>query len=185
MPARCSSSLGRGLMKKIWLLVFLAQGCCLFAQNNLNNRYVMRPRTDDLLYFILPFDMPCVVKGKAANLDLTYITSETRVRVNMSLWTPDPLSVDSVVVVSGSSCRVDSLTSLFVEKAKKAWWHRLSFYIDFDTLTRLYEPPEPYRLCVHAGGTVQPYAFPVGKWPAERRQMSELLRMIEYNRRTR
>lgn len=172
-------------MKKILFFVFIIQIGCLFAQNNLNNRYVMRPRTDDLLYFILPFDMPCVVKGKAANLDLTYITSETRVRVNMSLWTPEPLSVDSVVVVSGSSCRVDSLTSLFVEKSKKTWWHRLSFYVAFDALARLYEAPESYRLCVHAGGTVLPYAFPVGKWPAERRQMSELLRMIEYNRKAR
>ena len=80
----------------------------------------MHPRADDLLYFVLPFDLPCVAKGKAANLDITYVT---------------------------------------------------------------YGAETPYRLSVYAEGKVFQYAFPARKWASECRWMSELLRLIAYNRK--
>lgn len=175
-------SLFRKFMKRILLFAFLLQTLCLSAQNNLSKRYVMRPRADGLLYFVLPFDLPGISRGKAANLDITYVTSYTQCNVNMSLWTPEPLRVDSVVFSSGRPYRADSLTLLFVEKSKANWWHRLSFKVDFDTLSALYETTMPYRLSVYAEGKVFQYAFPSRKWPAECRWMSEWLRLIAYNR---
>lgn len=170
-------------MRKILLFVFLMQTFCLSAQNNLSNRYVMHPRADDLLYFVLPFDLPCVAKGKAANLDITYVTSDTQCKVNMSLWTPEPCRVDSIVLLSGRSYRTDSLTLFFVEKDKGCWWQRLSFKVDYDTLVQLYGAETPYRLSVYAEGKVFQYAFPARKWASECRWMSELLRLIAYNRK--
>ena len=164
------------------LFVFLMQTFCLSAQHNLSNRYVMHPRADDLLYFVLPFDLPCVAKGKAANLDITYVTSDTQCKVNMSLWTPEPCRVDSIVLLSGRSYRTDSLTLFFVEKDKGCWWQRLSFKVDYDALVQLYGAETPYRLSVYAEGKVFQYAFPARKWASECRWMSELLRLIAYNR---
>ncbi|MDE5606060.1 MAG: hypothetical protein K2I68_02030, partial [Bacteroidales bacterium] len=142
----------------------------------------MRPRADDLLYFILPFDLHCVAKGKAANLDMTYVTSEMQLTVNMSVLASEPLRVDSVVFLSGQSYRADSLTLLFVEKDKGYWWQRLSFKVGYDTLTKLYGAETPYRLSVYAEGKVLQYAFPARKWTAESQCISELLRLIAYNR---
>lgn len=169
-------------MKKILLIVFLMQAFGLSAQNNLSNRYVMRPRADDLLYFILPFDLPCMTKGKAASLDLTYVTSAERFQVNMSVWMQEPLSIDSVVFVSEMSFKADSLTVYFIEKDKGEWWYRIGYQIEFEALKALYATMTPYRVLVYTGYTVLSYRCPPRKWASERRHMSELLRLISYNR---
>lgn len=170
-------------MRKIWLFIFLMQVLCLSARNNPNSRYVMRPRADDLLYFILPFDVPCTENGKAASLDLTYVTSATHFQVNMSVWTPVPLSIDSVVFLAETPFKADSLTVYFLEKDKKQWWSRMGYHIPAEVLEALYAADEPYRIAVYAGNTVLQYRCPSKKWASERRWMSELLQLMAYNRK--
>ncbi len=46
-----------------------------------------------------------------------------------------------------------------------------------------YAAPAPYRIAVHAGGKALQYRCPSKKWASERRWMSELLRLIAYNRK--
>lgn len=169
-------------MKAFVCLVFVMSSISLFSQNKLSEKYVMRPRENDIIYFILPFEVPCAERYDNASMDVTYITSESKLTVNMSIKTPYILQIDSMSICSGIHYPVENLVVLFLEKEKRQWLHRISFRLDYDVWKKLYQAKQPYDILVYTSGHMFQYAFPEKRWLAECMWMSELFKMIEYKK---
>lgn len=142
----------------------------------------MQPRENDILYFILPFDVPCSEKYDKTSLDVTYISSDSLLTVKMSILTPLVLQIDSISICSDSCYSIKNPDVLFLEKEKRQWLHRISFRLHYSTWKKLYEKQQPYDILVHTANHTFQYAFSDKKWKSERMGMSELFRMIEYNK---
>lgn len=143
----------------------------------------MRSSSNDLLYFVLPFDLKSLEHEKSAKLDMTYITSRDYVQVNMSLYARTVQTIDSVKFLSTTAFLADSVHSFFVEMEKSKWHHRFGFRLDFAVVQKLYATETPYTLCVYAGSQTFRYAFPASKWKREQKTMLSLFQMMEYNRK--
>ena len=169
-------------MKRIVLILFALSFHILFAQDKWSKKYIMQPRENDILYFILPFDVPCAEKYAKSNIDVTYISSDSLLTVKMSVTTPHILQIDSICMDSDLRYSVKDPVVLFIEKEKRQWLHRISFRLPYKDWKKLYEIHRPYDILVYTSDHTFQYAFTNKKWKSERIGMSELFRMIEYNK---
>lgn len=170
------------LMKKIVLILFVLSFHILFAQDKWNKKYIMQTRENDILYFILPFDVPCAEKYNKSNIDVTYISSDSLLTVKMSIITPHILQIDSICMDSDLRYSVKNPVVLFIEKEKRQWLHRISFRLHYKDWKKLYETQRPYDILVYTSEHTFQYAFPDKKWKSEHIWMSELFKIIEYNK---
>lgn len=176
-------------MRRFFSFLMLCLLSCSALNAQSSKRYVMQPRPEDQLYYILPVNIPaapaapCAAKApKALEYDITYVTSRDSADVRFSFYSLAYEQVDSVALVSGSTRYVmDSLSVLYVEKDKKLWENRLSFSIDYEDLRSLYLLDESFQFWVYGLGNSYVYAFPKAAWRKEKALMSDVLAIIRAN----
>ena len=92
------------------------------------------------------------------------------------------MQIDSICMDSDLRYSVKDPVVLFIEKEKRQWLHRISFRLPYKDWKKLYEIHRPYDILVYTSDHTFLYAFTNKKWESERIWMSELFRMIEYNK---
>ncbi len=172
-------------MKHFILYTSLLLTCCSAMAKDLSEYYTMRPRANDLLFFILPIKMESTVRGvDNAEFDITYITSETNATINMSIYANVALQADSIVFC-GDKLRYSSknFETFYIEKEGKKWAHRYSCKVPFEFLQHLYALPDAWQLEIYAKGQKFHYRQGNGTWKIEQKRMIELLMMIQINKK--
>ena len=102
------------VMRKIVLLLFAFVSITSFAKSDLSDKYVMRLRANDLLYFILPNEIESVDKNKSLKFDITYATSEQDVTINMSIFTKQELIIDSIGLASNKNLLIKDFKIFYI-----------------------------------------------------------------------
>lgn len=161
--------------------MFVLVSIASIAKSDLSGKYVMRLRSNDQLYFILPNDIESLDKNKNLNFDITYATSEQDVTINMSIFTKQGLTIDSIAFVSTKDVVIKDFKTFYIEKDNAWWCHRISCKLPFEYLKQMYLSSESYKIVVYDDLKVLTYAFPVKKWKSEHSWMNRLLLLITQN----
>lgn len=148
----------------------------------LEDRYVIQPMQAGLLYFILPYEVPSVQKKQAAEIDVTYVTGQDSVRVNMSIVHELPLQTDSIVFKTKDGFAVTDFETFFINKTGKKYMHRYSCRFPYRYWQRMYGADAPFLLQIHAKERVLQYGFGTGKWEKEQAWMGQILQLADRNR---
>ncbi len=173
-------------MKRLLLYLFLLLSCSTMAKD-ISEYYTMRPRTNDLLYFILPIEITSTERNtEAATFDITYITSKENATVNMTIYSDESLQTDSIVFLGNGVRHVSKqFETFYIEKEKKKGWaHRYSCKVPLIDIQRLYASPMAWQLQVHAKGKIFTYVQSERVWKDEQKRMKEILTMIQINQKT-
>ncbi len=172
------------VMKRLLLYLLLLFSLPIGAKD-ISDYYVMRPRTNDLLYFILPIEITSTERNiEAAAFDITYITSEENATINMTIYADESLQTDSIIFF-GRGVRYVSkqLDTFYVEKEKKKGWaHRYSCKVPFADIQQLYTSSMPWQLIVCAKEKNFTYAQGKRVWKEEQKRMTEILTIIQVNK---
>ncbi len=169
---------------KRFLLAILLLATIPLAAKDISEYYLMRPRANDLLFFIFPIEIASTEqKIEPAIYDITYITSETEATVNMSIFSATSLQTDSIAFCNQDVYFVSKqIETFYIEKAqKKGWEHRYSCKVPLAALTQLYRLPSPLQLKVYSKERILTYSPSERVWKTERKCMSEILETIELN----
>ncbi len=172
-------------MKHFILCISLLLTCCSAMAKDLSEYYTMRPRENDLLFFILPIEIESTTRSvENAEFDITYITSVTDATVNMSIYANNALQADSIVLLGNNvRCSNKTFETFFIEKDGKKWAHRYSCKVPFATLQHLYASPTAWQLEIYAKGQKLYYRQSERTWGSEKKRMAELLKMIQINKK--
>ncbi len=151
---------------------------------DLSDYYLMRPRTNDLLFFIFPMELASKNRSiEPAEFDITYITSEADATINMSIFSEVALRTDSIAFLNKDVyfvCR--QFETFYIEKAqKKGWEHRYSCKIPFRIISELYRLPSPLELKIYSIEQILTYSPSERIWKSERKCISEIVETIELN----
>lgn len=169
-------------MKKIvFFLLFAFVSITSFAKSNLSDKYVMRLRANDLLYFILPNEIESLDKNKSLKFDITYVTSEQDVTINMSIFTKQELVINSIGFASDKNLLIKDFKTFYVEKEDNWWCHRISCRVPFDYLKQMYLSANSYKIEIYDNQKVLTYTFSGKTWKNEQLWMNKLLALITQN----
>ena len=170
-------------MKRTLLFTLLAlAGIAVFAEKT-EDLYVSRQTEKGLLFFIKPYEIPALTKGmKPALTDITLLTTQDSVTVNMSVFYPSVLSLDSIVFVAGERLSFSHFETFFIDAEKKSFHHRYSCRMTYNQLKTLYLNV-PFTLMLYSGDIPLRYAFASKEWTKHRQSMTQILRLIDNNRR--
>lgn len=169
------------VMRKIVLLLFAFVSITSFAKSDLSDKYVMRLRANDLLYFILPNEIESVDKNKSLKFDITYATSEQDVTINMSIFTKQELIIDSIGLASNKNLLIKDFKIFYIEKEGNWWCHRISCRVPFDYLKQMYLSTNSYKIEIYDKQKVLTYTFSGKTWKNEQLWMNKLLALITQN----
>lgn len=150
----------------------------------IEDRYVMKAIEDGQIYYIVPFEITSqTAKIKPLMADVTYLTMADSVTMNISVWTPEELDADSLVLRSGKQVYCREFETFFVERDGKQWIHRYSLRFPLASLNAIYAASEPFMLSVYAKGKTVEYAYTAKTWPKEQDWMNQVLHIIATNKR--
>ncbi len=170
-------------MKRFVLYILLLLSIPLPAKD-LSEYYLMRPRENDLLFFIFPIELANENRTiKPAEFDITYLTSEKDATINMSIFSQVALRTDSIAFLNKDVYFVyKQFETFYIEKSpKKGWEHRYSCKVPLAVLTQLYKLPSPLQLKVYSKERILTYSPSERVWKTERKCMNEILETIELN----
>lgn len=171
------------MRRKILLLLGLCV-CALSYAVKIEDRYVMKTFDGGQIYFIEPFEVPGVAKqAKPMSADITYLTTSDSVTMNISVWTLQELSADSIVLEGSERMTFTEFQTFFIEREKKWWLHRYSFRYPLSVLNNLYAQSVPFTLSVYSHGQAYEYAYTAKAWPKERDWLTQILHIIATNKR--
>lgn len=171
-------------MKKIVLLILSI--CCFGAAYGikLEDRYIMRPLDKGHLYFIVPFDIPGHnMRMKEMSADITYLTQNDSVTLNMSIWTATELVTDSIVWDGKKRIVVRDFQTFFIERDNKLWLHRYSIKLHLSDLILLYSAIEPYKIILYDHSASVSYGYSIKQWNKEQQWMNDILHIIISNKK--
>lgn len=173
------------MRQKIFFIILL----CLLTltrslAENIDEKYVMKPTKNGQLYFILPFEVPTSTpKCKPLSVDITYLSSNDSVVMNVSVLSANELKTDSIVIIGGIRILLSNFETFYIEKEGKLWHHRYSLHFLYCELSNLYASREPFLFRVYSGNQQIEYAFSMKKWEKERGWMKQILHIIDSNKR--
>ncbi len=170
-------------MKKIGLICLLFASLTATAKEDLSDFYIIQPRADGKLFFILPVEISEVAKKeKNATFDITHITSAPTATVNLSIYARRALETDSIVFSSAKQrIAVADFETFFIEQEKQTWKHRYSCTVPFAGLCDLYKESTPWKLTVYYAGGQLVYQQTQSVWERERARMTEIFYLIQLN----
>lgn len=170
-------------MKRISLICLLFASLAATAKENLSDFYIVQPRENDKLFFVLPIEISEVSKkGKNATFDITHLTSSPTSTVNLSIYAQQHLDADSIVFSnSKEKIAVTDFKTFFIERDKQVWKHRYSCSVPFAKFYNLYKDSKPWKMTVYYAGGQLVYQQTSSVWERERVRMSEILYMIQLN----
>ncbi len=170
-------------MKRL-LLLLVSFATILAPARAKDERYIMKTFENGQVYFILPYDIPALTaKTKPLSVDITYLTNSDSVTMNMSVWTAEELSTDSIVFVTDVPFRVSDFQTLFIEQNGKLWMHRYSVRYPLRNLKRIYTASSPFVINIYAGEQIVQYGFANKAWVKQQEWMNNVLHIIDTNRR--
>lgn len=164
------------------IVCMLLIGMANTIAEKLEDRYIMQPTQGGLLYFILPYEVPGQQKNPPVELDVTYITGQDSVRVNMTVLHDVLLETDSIVFDTKSAFTITGFETFFINKKGKKYMHRYSCCFPYAYWQRMYAERQPFQLQIHAKEEVLTYGFAAGKWEKEQIWMQQILQLISRNR---
>lgn len=167
------------------MLALLIGGVPNAIAEKLEDRYIVQPVQGGLLYFILPYEVPGQQKNPPVELDVTYITGQDSVRVNMTVLHDVVLTADSIVFATKNAFTVTDFETFFIDRRGKKYMHRYSCRFPYVYWQRMYAESHPFCLQVHAKEGLLKYRFSSGKWERERIWMGQVLQLINRNRQFR
>lgn len=171
-------------MKKFILIltgILIVVNLSVFAK--LEDRYIMKPAEKGQLYFIVPFNIPSTAKKtKPVDVDITYLTSNDSVIMNLSVWCSEQLLADSIVLHDDIVLPIYKFQTFFIELDGKMWHHRYSLRYPYDALKSLYNSKTPICISVYAKTNVLHYTYSTNNWTEESGWMMRLLQMIDVNK---
>lgn len=169
-------------MKRLTILFALSLCISYIYAEKTEDRYVVRPVQEGLLYFIEPFEVPSKDKMPAAELDITYIVSRDSFTLNMSIRLPEAIDADSIGLGSRTDTIVRDFHTFFIDKEKNRFKHRYSCTLPYTCLHTLYQSPMPYTLTIYAGGRKLQYGYAERAWSKERSWMQQILLLADKNK---
>lgn len=150
----------------------------------LEDRYVMKTIEDGQIYYIAPYQISSKTKNiKPLMADVTYVTTNDSVTMNFSVWTPQELLADSIMLRSGKQVYCRDFETFFVERDAKLWIHRYSMRFPLESLNAIYAASTPFVLSVYAKGQTVEYSYTANMWPKEQDWMNQILHIIATNKR--
>lgn len=169
-------------MKRVFTGILLSFVCLthIYAEK-IEDKYIIRPIKGGLLYFILPYELPSLQKEPAAELDVTYITGQDSIRLNMTFVCDTALSVEHITFNAQNSITISDFETFFIDRSGKKYIHRYSCRIPYESFKNIYAGHKPFRLQIHAKERVLEYGF-TGKWEKEQTWMLQILQLTERNR---
>lgn len=176
--------------------IFAAQG------KDLKDRYILRVIPNGYQYFVVPFILENPGnKSQSGQADITYLSYEEDLTMNVSAYSPTPLDIDSVVILSAPSKRIvlypredkhlgniaqteptNSFTIFFVEKEKKHWHHRISCRFAIDDLRTIYRAKQPYQIQIFSEQGKLCLQVPPKKWAQEQKDFTDILFIFNKNK---
>lgn len=150
----------------------------------IEDRYVMKAIEEGQIYYISPYEISSQTnKIKPLMADVTYLTYSDSVTMNISVWTPQELLADSLVLRSGKQVYCRNFETFFVERDGKQWIHRYSLQFPLASMNAIYAASTPFSLCVYAKGKTVEYGYTDKAWPKEQDWMNQILHIIATNKR--
>lgn len=150
----------------------------------IEERYVMKAIEEGQIYYISPYEISSQTnKIKPLMADVTYLTYSDSVTMNISVWTPQELLADSLVLRSGKQVYCRNFETFFVERDGKQWIHRYSLQFPLASMNAIYAASTPFSLCVYAKGQTVEYGYTDKAWPKEQDWMNQILHIIATNKR--
>lgn len=165
------------------ILFFVLFVCAsVYAQENITDKYIIQGRDKDALCFILPYKIPNITKNKKEILvDITYITSENEVTVNMTISSNKPLSVDSIAFISENRLTVTNIKTFYIDKDGQWWKHRYSYKLPFNFIKAMYLSNNPFQIIVFSEIDKFQFSYSTKDWHKEQTWMNEILLIITKN----
>lgn len=150
----------------------------------IEDRYVMKAIEDGQIYYIAPYEISSQTnKIKPLMADVTYVTSDDSVTMNISVWTPQELLADSMVLRSGKQVFCRNFETFFVERDGKQWIHRYSLQFPLASLNAIYSASTPFLLSIYSKDQTVEYGYTDKVWPKEQDWMNQILHIIATNKR--
>jgi len=144
----------------------------------------MKTFDEGQIYFISPYEVSSQTKKiKPMSADVTYLTTGDSVTLNVSVWAPQELQADSLVLRSGNHVYCRNFRTFFVESDGKQWLHRYSMQFPLASWSAIYSASSPFTLCVYAGEQTITYGYSDKGWPKEQDWMNQILHIIASNKR--
>lgn len=164
-------------------LLFVLQLMCLgTTAQNINKYYRSHIASDGTTYFILPQKMSRTANSTATRdmeFDLTKVSTIDSIAFTTSVFTPEPLSVDSILIVRSDGTRLAAKAeTIFVDFKKKAYKTRLRFSIPYPEFKALYAQPTPYTVEMPKGAA---FAVQPKKWQKHADVIRRLTTIFDLN----
>ena len=171
-------------MKRYFSLFLVLMVSLAASAVKLEDRYVMKAIEDGQIFFIAPYEISSQTgKIKPLMADVTYVTTNDSVTMNMSVWTPQELLADSLILRSGKQVYCRDFETFFVERDGKLWIHRYSIRFPLESLNAIYASSAPFTLTVYAQDQTVEYGYTAKAWPKEQDWMNQILHIIASNKR--
>ncbi|MBQ8656867.1 MAG: hypothetical protein IJ527_07465 [Prevotella sp.] len=136
-----------------------------------------------VLYFIEPMKMHtydgCASK-KDMLFDITYLTNDDdSVSFTTTVITENITKLDSVCIHMGEKTIKTNTEFIYCDPDGSRYVNRIRFYIKWTEWKELYEYPQPY--IVDFGNNLY-FAFKPKKWEKERKEIMQIINIIELNK---
>ncbi|MCD8178301.1 MAG: hypothetical protein LUE98_13115 [Tannerellaceae bacterium] len=173
---------------KHFLLLFIS--LCLFAGSaqaqKIHRQYAFYPQEEGNVYFIYPqkgftsADKD-VVKGLV--YDITYVSGRDSASFIFSYFTKNVVQAKSIVFkdTTGNILYEAPVTMMFTQPKKNNWHQRAQVMIPYETLTSLYEQPQPYAICLNGGKEIL-FEISPKSWKKQSGVINKIFEVVKYNR---
>ena len=137
-----------------------------------------------MIYFICPAKME-KTKGSLAEkpllYDITCPPQNDTVSVTATIWTKNPYRAEKAgIVVSGNIQKTVDVENIYVEPCKSRYISRVRFKILWTELKELFQSQTPFAIEFNDNVS---FMFPVKQWAARREEVSNIIQIIEFNRK--
>ena len=151
------------------------------SAEKLEDRYVVKTISEGQLYFIRPYKVTSSQKLPAAECDITYLLGNDSLTFNFSIYLPEAITADSIVIGKGRHAVTDFET-FYINHKNKKYVHRYSCRLSYQDFCSLYKDASPFCLSVHENSRHYNYSYKANSWKKEGMWMRQILFIIERNR---
>lgn len=170
-------------MKKTILTLALTVSALMLFAGKIEDRYVTQQLSDGMLFFIKPYELPSMQKLPAAQLDVTYGVQFDTLTLNMSVYYPEILAIDSIHFVSRQTLPIRNIETFFIDKSKKNYIHRYSIHFPYSELEKMYRADTPFKMILFTDKGQLAYGYSLSGWLKEADWMRQIMFLIRHNRK--
>lgn len=143
-------------------------------------RYVSRPVTDGILYFIMPKKLDNVTGVKSFEYDMTMVSSLDSVTVNFTVYSPTAQEPTDLKLTGGATnVKCDNYKLLFVDKAGKNYEIRVTSTFPKAVIEKLFTANDAPGFEFKLGPTAVAASYKPGAWKKDREKISEVFNLIK------